>query len=130
MRHDLSIGTDHPAMPGHFPGNPVVPGVLLLAGVLDALDAQSREGVAMPAGEGCRFVAVKFHSPARPGQRLQVSLDPRSARIVDFLVHEGERRIASGTLEVGTEPPAAGAAKPADAASASTRTIDPQEPPR
>lgn len=34
---DLVIPPDHPALPGHFPGNPLVPGVLILAHVLAAL---------------------------------------------------------------------------------------------
>lgn len=29
-RTALRIGADHPCLPGHFPGRPVVPGVVLL----------------------------------------------------------------------------------------------------
>src|SRR3546814_9281220 len=33
------IGDDHPALPGHFPGRPIVPGVVILDRVLDAIEA-------------------------------------------------------------------------------------------
>ncbi|WP_317930861.1 hypothetical protein [Halioxenophilus sp. WMMB6] len=33
MHEPLVINADHPALPGHFPGQPVVPGVVILAKV-------------------------------------------------------------------------------------------------
>lgn len=30
----LVIGNDHPSLPGHFPGNPVVPGAVILASII------------------------------------------------------------------------------------------------
>ena len=33
------IATDHPCLPGHFPGRPLVPGVVLLDRVLAAIEA-------------------------------------------------------------------------------------------
>src|SRR3546814_5615986 len=35
----LVIGDDHPALPGHFPGRPIVPGVVIVDRVLDAIEA-------------------------------------------------------------------------------------------
>ena len=37
------IGHDHPALPGHFPGQPVVPGVVLLDRVLEAVEREAGE---------------------------------------------------------------------------------------
>ena len=36
-RVELPIAPDHPAFAGHFPGQPLLPGVALLAAVLEAI---------------------------------------------------------------------------------------------
>ena len=36
LRFTISIPADHPSLPGHFPGRPVVPGALILAEVIHA----------------------------------------------------------------------------------------------
>lgn len=82
----------HPALPGHFPGQPVVPGVVLLelaqAAVEDA-SGQRVAGVAM----------AKFLSPAGPDDALTLdfSLGDGAAR---FDILAGERRIASGRFSL------------------------------
>ena len=35
----FTVPHDHPSLPGHFPGRPVVPGVVLLDRVLAAIEA-------------------------------------------------------------------------------------------
>lgn len=88
----FTIPPDHPSLPGHFPGNPVVPGVVILDRVLDALEAEC--GVQLGA---LRLPQVKFMQPLLPGQTASVSLDgaPPKWR---FRVHHAERLIASGDL--------------------------------
>ena len=56
----LQIDRDHPAAAGHFPGNPIVPGALLLAYVLTVVpEAPSRQ-----------VKVAKFLRPIRPGDPL------------------------------------------------------------
>ena len=76
-----TIGADHPALPGHFPGDPIVPGVVLLNEVLSALPG--RMDIAW----------AKFHGPLRPGEAFAIRFDGHR-----FSVHRGDKLIASGTL--------------------------------
>ena len=57
----LQVPADHAAFAGHFPGDPIAPGALLLSLVCDALSAR---GLAPPA----KLSRVKFHLPVRPDQ--------------------------------------------------------------
>jgi 3-hydroxymyristoyl/3-hydroxydecanoyl-(acyl carrier protein) dehydratase len=70
----FSIAPDHPSLPGHFPGHPVVPGVLLLERVLDAIE--SAHG---PLG-ALRLPQVKFLQPLLPGERARVVLEGAAPR--------------------------------------------------
>ena len=59
MDHELRIQTplEHPCYAGHFPGNPIVPGVLLLDLIVSALDR----------GAPRAFGSVKFRRAVKPG---------------------------------------------------------------
>jgi|SRR3989304_2100766 len=86
------IAPDHPALPGHFPGNPLVPGALLLGHVLAALEA--RHG-------SLRLTAVpqaKFLAPLRPGEPCAIVFAARGEGEAQFECRCGERLIARGTL--------------------------------
>ncbi|MGB4858070.1 MAG: hypothetical protein WBP11_01960 [Dokdonella sp.] len=95
----FTIPADHPSLPGHFPGNPVVPGVVVMDRVLDALEAEC--GVQVGA---LRLPQVKFMQPLLPGQTASVSLEGAAPKW-RFRVHHGERLIASGDLVLPSEAP-------------------------
>jgi len=63
------VAADHPCLPGHFPDRPLVPGVVVLERVLEALQAQHG---ALPA---LRLPQVKFLQPLLPGQTARVELE-------------------------------------------------------
>jgi 3-hydroxyacyl-[acyl-carrier-protein] dehydratase len=63
------VPSDHPSLPGHFPGNPVVPGVVVLDHVLAAIEAAHG-----PLG-ALRLPQVKFVQPLLPGETARVELD-------------------------------------------------------
>ncbi len=65
------IGADHPCLPGHFPGRPVVPGVVLLDQVVAAIEAAHGP---LPA---LRLPQVKFARPLLPGEAARVELEAR-----------------------------------------------------
>ncbi len=92
----LTIAPDHPAFAGHFPGQPLLPGVALLAEVLEAVLADP--ALAVLVGPAPRMGAAKFLAPVRPGARLTIELSG-SERSLRFEVREGERSAASGQFE-------------------------------
>ena len=93
----FSIATDHPCLPGHFPGQPLLPGVSLLSEVLEAVLADA--GLAAAVGPAPRLGAVKFLSPVRPGTTLQLQFTPGAGGGLRFEVRAGERVVASGHFE-------------------------------
>jgi 3-hydroxymyristoyl/3-hydroxydecanoyl-(acyl carrier protein) dehydratase len=92
----LSIAPDHPTFAGHFPGQPLLPGVCLLAEVLEA--ALGNPELAQQLGAAPRISAVKFLAPVRPGAQLTLQLEP-GPRGLRFAVREGEHLAASGQFE-------------------------------
>lgn len=88
------LAADEPAFDGHFPGDPILPGVAILAAVLDAIEAGDG-----PLG-GSRWRVAKFHSPARPGEALDITLERRDGGQVAFAVRAGERLVADGIVAV------------------------------
>jgi 3-hydroxyacyl-[acyl-carrier-protein] dehydratase len=91
----IEIAVDHPAFDGHFPGQPVLPGVALLGEVLEA--ALREPTLAPSVGSAPRLAIVKFLAPVRPGAALEISFRI-GARVLEWHVGEGARDIASGRI--------------------------------
>lgn len=87
----LAVPLNHPALPGHFPGNPIVPGVLILSYVTAEIRRQLPHSVLGP------LLAMRFHSPLRPDRRFTVRVESRGAR-VHVEVRESADSGVSGTL--------------------------------
>ncbi|MGH8086583.1 MAG: hypothetical protein ACREPV_15155 [Lysobacter sp.] len=88
------IAADHPCLSGHFPGRPLVPGVVMLDRVLDAIEVHA--GVALGA---LRLPQVKFLQPLLPGEAARVELDGEAPRW-RFKVWRGDALLASGEVAV------------------------------
>ena len=87
----FTVATDHPALPGHFPGHPVVPGVVVLEHVVAAIEAQAG---ALPA---LRLPQVKFVAPLLPGEPADITLSGGDGRW-RFRVARGDVLVATGEV--------------------------------
>jgi len=88
---DFTIPADHPSLPGHFPGRPLVPGVVVLERVVDAIE--STHGALGPM----RLPQVKFLQPLLPGETARIELDGAAPRW-RFRVLREATLIASGEI--------------------------------
>lgn len=88
---EFVVPHDHPCLPGHFPGRPLVPGVVVLDHVLAALEAGHGPLGAM------RLPQVKFASPLLPGEAARVELEGAAPRW-RFRVLRGDTLVASGEV--------------------------------
>lgn len=87
------VPADHPAFPGHFPGRPIVPGVVLLDQVI--LLAGSLLGKPV---DRWQIGHAKFLSPVSPSETLVFSLQATPRGSIVFTVKSGMRDVASGSL--------------------------------
>ena len=89
----LTIANDHPALAGHFPGHPVVPGVLVLDEVIETL--RHHYGQALVVTE---LPAVKLSSPLKPEEPLMITIEAEDSETASFTCRVDGRVIASGSL--------------------------------
>jgi 3-hydroxyacyl-[acyl-carrier-protein] dehydratase len=94
----LRIPGDHPALAGHFPGRPIVPGALLLDETLRALE-EGAGGEPPAAGSHWHIASLKFHRAVQPGEtlRLDCSAQPGGSWRVEL--HEAGSLVMSASLE-------------------------------
>jgi len=90
----LSIPSDHPAFAGHFPGHPVVPGVVLLDEALSVIAAAER----VEPGPW-HLSAVKFQSPVTPGEPLLLRWQAVAPGGWRFEILAAGRRVATGSAQ-------------------------------
>lgn len=87
------VPVDHPAFAGHFPGMPILPGVVLLDMALHVVT----RGLGIRL-ENCEIGSVKFLNPAKPGDTLEIRHDFQAGSVIRFDIADGQRKIASGNI--------------------------------
>lgn len=86
----LRIAPDHPALPGHFPGRPLVPGVVVLERVAAAWNAWRGTAIA--------GLDAKFVQPLLPGEAATIMLHDEGGRVRFDVARADGQTLARGTL--------------------------------
>lgn len=73
------VPADHPCLPGHFPGRPVVPGVVLLDHVMRAARGAGLEAARLPS--------AKFLRPVGPEEEVELTLRRTATGRLAFTGH-------------------------------------------
>lgn len=94
----LEVPADHPAYEGHFPGRPILPGVMLLAEALAVIESATGKGAC-----SWSIANAKFVSPVSPGTPLTMSHEALASGEVRFEVRTGATVVLHGTLRAVEE---------------------------
>lgn len=97
-RATLRIPATHPALPGHFPGRPIVPGVVLLQCVLDEAERWLGQELAVRT-----LPQAKFSAPLLPEQDAELELR-RAGNELRFRVTRAAEVITQGMFAVAAGP--------------------------
>ncbi|HMB74987.1 MAG TPA: hypothetical protein VKN76_01215 [Kiloniellaceae bacterium] len=96
----IAFPADHPALAGHFPDNPLVPGAVLLDHVI-AVVAEC---------EGCRVSGIrsaKFLRPLRAGESCRLQIGRRADGALKITCSTDAAKVMTAILECTTEKRAA-----------------------
>jgi 3-hydroxymyristoyl/3-hydroxydecanoyl-(acyl carrier protein) dehydratase len=89
----LPIAADHPAFAGHFPGTPIVPGVVLLDAALHAIAAATGGSL-----HACQLNSVKFLQPVAPAMAVSLVYEKTASGSIRFDILADTGKIASGSV--------------------------------
>lgn len=93
----LQFAADHPTAAGHFPGNPIIPGALLLAEVLRCI--ARAEGARYTS---CNVKNAKFLHPARPGELVEIDHARTATGSIEFTCTVAGNKVLSGAIVANT----------------------------
>jgi 3-hydroxymyristoyl/3-hydroxydecanoyl-(acyl carrier protein) dehydratase len=84
---------DHPASRGHFPGDPIIPGAVLLSETLQAIEAALGASL-VPF----QITSAKFQHPTRPGDRVLIEFSRTARGEVRFTCAVEGKPVLTGQL--------------------------------
>ena len=97
-RHvELRIAADHPSLPGHFPGRPIVPGVVLLDQAIAAAESWLEQPLRIAS-----LQQAKFTRPLLPTETATLALTLKD-RELRFEIQHADERIAQGMFRLAAE---------------------------
>jgi 3-hydroxyacyl-[acyl-carrier-protein] dehydratase len=97
----LELRADHPASRGHFAGNPIIPGAVLLSETILAI-RRNLEATLTPLV----IDSAKFQHPARPGDRVLIEFSRSASRALSFTCTVEGRPVLTGQMSCPAPPTA------------------------
>jgi 3-hydroxymyristoyl/3-hydroxydecanoyl-(acyl carrier protein) dehydratase len=91
QEHHLKAPLEHPCYSGHFPGHPVVPGVVLLDLIVATLGRGAPRGLDQ----------VKFHRAVMPGESFVLRISGSGTKVGFRCLRADATVIAEGSLSYG-----------------------------
>jgi acyl-coenzyme A synthetase/AMP-(fatty) acid ligase len=91
---EYAMAEEHPVLAGHFPGRPIVPGVVLLERI-EALLARHRIALR-------ECTSVKFHVPLAPAERVTLRVEVAADLTARFRITRDATLIADGACRCTT----------------------------
>ncbi len=102
VRADIHVPPDSPWFCGHFPGEPILPGIAQVGIVFEALQQSCGPTLALS-----RVSRVRFKRTIRPDERLSVTATPRKeapAGSYSFRITCGSELVCSGLMALERLP--------------------------
>ncbi len=97
---DIEIPLDSPWFSGHFPGDPIFPGIALLRIIQEAIEKSERKKLMV-----CSVSRVRFKQVIKPGDQLRLVATPVKNKpgTYSFRIMLGEKPACIGNMEVSKE---------------------------
>ncbi|PIW85494.1 MAG: 3-hydroxyacyl-[acyl-carrier-protein] dehydratase FabZ, partial [Nitrospirae bacterium CG_4_8_14_3_um_filter_50_41] len=79
-----NVSSNEPFFQGHFPGHPIMPGVLIIEAMAQTAGVLSMHMVEDPSSKVIYFMSIdkaKFRHPVSPGDQLRLELDVIKIRV-------------------------------------------------
>lgn len=94
----LHIPPDHPTRTGHFPGNPIIPGALLLAEAVRVIASVSGKRLDVAA-----IKSAKFFQPVRPGDSVEIEYEISAKQEIRFQCVVGGLKVLTGIIDAASD---------------------------
>ena len=92
MDYSFIIQASHPSLEGHFPNNPIVPGVVILDEVFNLVKQLK------PTLTIATIAMVKFTHPLLAEQRVMVVITEKSETAISFTCSHNDIKLVTGQL--------------------------------
>lgn len=92
MNYSFIIKNTHPSLKGHFPGNPIVPGVVILDEVIQIIKTVKPDFTIKT------LPIVKFTQPLLAEQTVLVEIKQKTDTAISFSCSHNDIKLATGQL--------------------------------
>ena len=92
MMYSFTIKNTHPSLEGHFPNNPIVPGVVILDEVINIVKTIKPQYIID------KIPMVKFTHPLLPEQEVSVEIKEKNENTLSFNCSHNDIKLVTGQL--------------------------------